>query len=60
MGLSKWDGRVALTQPFDVVLDTDTSLSGWGAALKDSSATSVGWWKHCSCHINELELKVVH
>jgi hypothetical protein len=36
--------RLALTCPLDVVLDTDASLSGWGAALKDLNATSVGWW----------------
>ncbi|ELR21969.1 uncharacterized protein ACA1_325410 [Acanthamoeba castellanii str. Neff] len=26
----------------------------------DSSTTSMGWWKHCSQHINKLELKAVH
>ncbi len=59
-GLSKWDGRVATTRPFDEVLDTDASLGGWGAALKGLSATSAGWWKRQGRHINELELKAVH
>lgn len=58
-GLSTWDGRVATSRPFDAVLDTDASLSGWGAALMDSSATSAGWWRGRTRHINELELKAV-
>jgi hypothetical protein len=51
---------VATTHLFNKVLNTDTSLGGWGAALKGSSTTSVGWWKQPGRHINELELKVVH
>jgi hypothetical protein len=43
-GLAKWNGHVALVHQFDVVLKTDASLSGWGAALKGLSATSAGWW----------------
>jgi len=58
-GLSKWDSRVATTRPFNVVLDTNASLTGWGAALKDSSAISAGWWRGRLRHINKLELKAV-
>lgn len=43
-GLWKWDSHVATTQPFNMVLNTDTSLTGWGAALKGSSTISTGWW----------------
>jgi hypothetical protein len=60
ISLTKWDGRVVTTRPFDKVLDTDASLSGWGAALKGLNATSVGWWKWLGRHINELQLKAVH
>ena len=42
---AKWDGRVVTTCPFNEVLNTNASLSGWGAALKGSSTTSTGWWK---------------
>jgi hypothetical protein len=43
-GLSKWDIHMATTQPFNMVLDTDTSLTRWGTALKVSSTISTGWW----------------
>ncbi len=50
---------MASTHPANMVLNTDTSLSGWGTALKGSSVTSAGWWKKCGWHINKLELKVI-
>lgn len=58
-GMATWDGRLALMRPFDMVLNTDASLTGWGGVLRDLSATSAGWWHGRCWHINELELKAV-
>ncbi|ELR23750.1 uncharacterized protein ACA1_195720 [Acanthamoeba castellanii str. Neff] len=59
VSLTKWDSQVVSMRPFNVVLNTNASLTGWGVALKDSTTTSVGWWHSRDWHINELELKVV-
>jgi len=50
---------VSLAHTSAVVLETDASLSGWGAALKGLSVTSAGWWRKHSQHINKLKLKAI-
>jgi ribonuclease HI len=57
--MATWDRHLASMRPFNMVLNTNTSLTGWGRALRDSSTTSVGWWHRRRQHINELELKAV-
>ncbi len=59
VGLAQWNSHMATTQPFNIALETDASLSGWGAALKGLTATSAGWWQKQGHHINELELKAI-
>jgi hypothetical protein len=58
-GLLKWDSHMASIHPANVVLKTNASLSGWGAALKGSSITSASWWRKHSQHINKLKLKAI-
>jgi len=44
-GLLMWNGHVAMCCPPDVVINTDTSLSGWGGCIWDLKSTVAGWWK---------------
>jgi len=64
-GLSTWNGHLANLRPCHVLLDTDTSLTGWGASLgatlSSLTHTSAGWWPPSKqCHINVLEITAVH
>jgi len=64
-GLSTWNSRLANLQPCNVLLNTDASLTGWGASLGATSSspthTSAGWWLPSKqCHINMLKITVVH
>lgn len=63
-GLSTWNGRVAMLRPHDALLDTDASLSGWGASLdltlSSRTLSATGWWlRGESRHINVLEISAV-
>jgi len=51
---------VALTCPPDMVINTDASLSGWGASTSSQDHTSVGWWRRPNQLINVLELKAIY
>lgn len=63
-GLLMWNGRVVNLCPHDILIDTDVSLSGWGATLAPTlsslSCLATGWWpKGESCHSNTLEILAV-
>jgi len=64
-GLSTWNGRLANLWLCNVLLDTEASLTGWGASLGATSSsptcTSAGWWLPSKQrHINMLKITVVH
>jgi len=64
-GLSTWNRRLANLQPCNVLLNTEASLTGWGASLGATSSslthTSVGWWPPSKQrHINVLKITAVH
>jgi len=64
-GLSTWNGRLANLRPCNVLLNTDASLTGWGASLgatlNSSTHTSAGWWPPSKQpHINVLKITAVH
>ncbi len=61
-GLSTWNGRIAVLCPHDIILKTDTSLSGWGVSLSCWTLMAAGWWSsdNSKSHINILELATVH
>lgn len=49
-----------LPTPIDIVLYSDASMTGWGAALGDQS-TGGNWCKHeTEHHINILEMKAAY
>jgi len=59
------DGCLANLQLCNILLDTNASLTGWGASLGAMSSspthTSAGWWPLSEqCHINVLEITTVH
>ncbi|ELR18732.1 reverse transcriptase, partial [Acanthamoeba castellanii str. Neff] len=59
--LSTWNGRIAVLRPHDVILETNASLSGWGASSSCQTLTAAGWWSSddSKSHINILKLATV-
>jgi len=62
--LSTWNGCLANLWPCNILLNTDASLTGWGASLGAMSSsltcTSAGWWLPSKqCHINMLKITVL-
>jgi len=54
-GLNHWKGHVALQQPTNITIDTDTSQCGWGVILLCTDLTSASWWQNKGRqHINKL------
>ena len=52
--------KTFLLRPIDIVLYSDASKMGWGAAIGDLS-TGRNWCvQETSCHINELEMKAAY
>lgn len=61
-GLKKWQGCPAVPRNPDMVLETDSSLQGWGATLLQTDMNAAGPWRipyYRFPHINELELRAV-
>jgi len=64
-GLSTWNGHLANLRPCSILLNTDASLTGWGASLgatlSSPTHTSAGWWPPSKQHhINVLKITAVH
>jgi len=64
-GLLTWNGHLANLRPCNVLLNTDASLTGWGASLgamlSSPTCTSAGWWPPSKQHhINVLKITAVH
>ena len=54
--MSKWNRRSVLKKKIDLIVDSDVSLAGWGAACQDQR-TGGAWSKEeQKMHINCLEL----
>ena len=42
--LSTWNGAPIQTRPIDLQMETDASMSGWGAHIKGTSQLAAGFW----------------
>jgi hypothetical protein len=58
-GLLLWDRNLTHLHPHDVSIDTDTSLTGWGATLSQLSLMATSWWRRQDRHINEYEMRAI-
>ena len=54
--LKKWNGRPILPLKPDLIIETDASLLGWGAAVGERSTGGLWAVQERSLHINVLEL----
>ena len=52
-----WNGRAIISPSPDLTIETDASLSGWGAVLEDQKIGGVWNPEEAKLHINVLELK---
>jgi len=54
--MCRWNGKTVIQRDIDLVIDSNTSLQGWGACC--SKQRTGGPWsqQECSMHINCLEL----
>ena len=52
-----WNGKAIMTPSPDLVIETDASLSGWGAVLGHQRIGGVWNMEEKSLHINVLELR---
>lgn len=44
--LKSWNGAPIQTGPVDFQMETDASMSGWGARVKGSDKRAAGFWNH--------------
>ena len=54
--LQKWNGKSLLSKEADLMIDSDASLSGWGAACQDQRTGGPWSERERQYHINCLEL----
>ena len=54
--LRDWNGRPILPPTPDLIIETDASLLGWGAASAQGSTGGLWSEEERACHINALEL----
>ena len=54
--MSKWNGRSVLKKEIDLIIDSDASLTGWGAACQNQRTGGAWPKKEQKIHINCLEL----
>ena len=54
--MRKWNGKTLLRREIDLVIDSDASLTGWGAACRDQRTGGPWSAQEKGLHINCLEL----
>ena len=55
--IKDWNGRAIITPSPDLTIETDASLSGWGAAMQNHRIGGAWSPEEASLHINVLELR---
>ena len=54
--MTRWNGKTILKRDIDLVIDSDASLIGWGAACQDQRTGGPWSDQEKESHINCLEL----
>jgi hypothetical protein len=58
-GIHHWHSNIVMLRLSDLIIETNTSLCGWGVTLLCKTLMLAGWWNSSDRHINELELCAV-
>ena len=58
--MEKWNGKNLVVNRPDFVIESDASLTGWGAALQETRTGGPWSWEEKRQHINCLEIMAAH
>jgi hypothetical protein len=54
-----WDRNLTHLRPHNVSINTNTSLTSWGATLLQLSLMAASWWWRQDRHINEYKMRAI-